>query len=391
MCPPRRRRRWPLPPRPKRLLPVPGPMRSGCQQAKAEQTSQARQRRPRPRPRCRGSTATEDAAVEDVAYRSRRGHRRCRGRGDLDGGDDAAGAAAGRVATIAKCAAAILAVIGIAALASTSAWICVKHRRRAAARLSAEFSAAARQGVVTLMSLDFNRAEEDVQRIVDNSTGEFREDFPARPRSSPRWREVEGRHRGERQRDRGADDDRGHRRRAGRGDLDASPTPQGAKQEPRSWRLSVSVAATATRSRWRKWSSCRDREERRRRRRAEPDASRGRMTTSPTRADSADEPRTVRRRDGSPDRAGRRRWRGRAAALTLDGDHAARRPAARVGRASPRGCTSASTEPDQADRGRRGRARSTRPKTAPSRCCRTRRRRSTRTSPTPSPISPATS
>ena len=27
------------------------------------------------------------------------------------------------------------------------------------------------------MSLDFNKAKEDVQRIIDNSTGQFRDDF----------------------------------------------------------------------------------------------------------------------------------------------------------------------------------------------------------------------
>jgi Mce-associated membrane protein len=30
---------------------------------------------------------------------------------------------------------------------------------------------------VTLMSLDFNKAQEDVNRIIDNSTGAFRDDF----------------------------------------------------------------------------------------------------------------------------------------------------------------------------------------------------------------------
>ena len=41
----------------------------------------------------------------------------------------------------------------------------------------AEYAAAGRQSVVTLMSLDFNKAKEDVQRIIDNSTGQFRDDF----------------------------------------------------------------------------------------------------------------------------------------------------------------------------------------------------------------------
>jgi Mce-associated membrane protein len=53
-----------------------------------------------------------------------------------------------------------------------------KHRHQAAEQQrSAEYTAAARQSVVTLMSLDFNKAKEDVQRIIDNSTGQFKDDF----------------------------------------------------------------------------------------------------------------------------------------------------------------------------------------------------------------------
>ncbi len=52
------------------------------------------------------------------------------------------------------------------------------HRDQAAEQQrSAEYAAAARQSAVTLMSLDFNKAKEDVQRIIDNSTGQFRDDF----------------------------------------------------------------------------------------------------------------------------------------------------------------------------------------------------------------------
>lgn len=55
-----------------------------------------------------------------------------------------------------------------------------QHRNALAdQRRAAEFSAAARQGVVTLMSLDFNHAKDDVQRIIDSSTGQFKEDFEA--------------------------------------------------------------------------------------------------------------------------------------------------------------------------------------------------------------------
>jgi Mce-associated membrane protein len=43
---------------------------------------------------------------------------------------------------------------------------------------TAEFAAAARQDVMTLMSLDFNKTKEDMQRISDNSTGSFKQHFP---------------------------------------------------------------------------------------------------------------------------------------------------------------------------------------------------------------------
>ena len=41
----------------------------------------------------------------------------------------------------------------------------------------AEFSAAARQGVINLMSLDFNNGDADIKRLIDSTTGQFREDF----------------------------------------------------------------------------------------------------------------------------------------------------------------------------------------------------------------------
>lgn len=48
----------------------------------------------------------------------------------------------------------------------------VRERTRAA-----EFAAAARQGVVTLTSLDFEHAKEGVKNILDVSTGTFKDDF----------------------------------------------------------------------------------------------------------------------------------------------------------------------------------------------------------------------
>ena len=45
---------------------------------------------------------------------------------------------------------------------------------------SAAYVAAARQGVINLTSLDFNNAKEDVQRVLDSATGEFKDDFQRR-------------------------------------------------------------------------------------------------------------------------------------------------------------------------------------------------------------------
>lgn len=55
----------------------------------------------------------------------------------------------------------------------------VNHQRTVQAELDerAEFVAAARQVVVTLMSIDFNNPQEDVRRIVDNSSDPFRKEF----------------------------------------------------------------------------------------------------------------------------------------------------------------------------------------------------------------------
>jgi len=71
-----------------------------------------------------------------------------------------------------------LTVLVIAALLAACGYMYWGHRQvQAEQQRRAEFEAAARQGVVTLMSLDYNKAKEDVQRIIDNSTGQFKTDF----------------------------------------------------------------------------------------------------------------------------------------------------------------------------------------------------------------------
>lgn len=71
-----------------------------------------------------------------------------------------------------------VALLCTGALLAASGYMVWQHREAVALQQrSAEFAAAGRQSVVTLMSLDFNNAQADVQRIIDNSTGQFKDDF----------------------------------------------------------------------------------------------------------------------------------------------------------------------------------------------------------------------
>ena len=75
----------------------------------------------------------------------------------------------------------VAAVVAICALLGVSGWMVWQHhnvvqeRQRAAA-----YTATARQGVINLTSLDFNKAKEGVQRVLDSATGEFRDDIQRR-------------------------------------------------------------------------------------------------------------------------------------------------------------------------------------------------------------------
>jgi Mce-associated membrane protein len=83
-----------------------------------------------------------------------------------------------RTGRILKVLAAGLALGCTCALITLSVLMVISHRHQAAEQQRrAEYAAAGRQSVVTLMSLDFNNAKADVQRIIDNSTGQFRDDF----------------------------------------------------------------------------------------------------------------------------------------------------------------------------------------------------------------------
>lgn len=74
--------------------------------------------------------------------------------------------------------AAVAIICGLLGLSGFMAWHhrgSVEQQQRATA-----FIAAAKQGVVNITSFDFAKAKADVQRVLDCSTGEFRDDFQKR-------------------------------------------------------------------------------------------------------------------------------------------------------------------------------------------------------------------
>ena len=68
-----------------------------------------------------------------------------------------------------------LATVGL--LGATGFMLREHHAESEHRRLSAEYAAAARQGVINLMSVDYTSARETVQRVLDGSTGSFKAGF----------------------------------------------------------------------------------------------------------------------------------------------------------------------------------------------------------------------
>lgn len=74
--------------------------------------------------------------------------------------------------------AAAIALLCTAALLTVGGYLTWDHQQTVhTERNRAEFAAAARQVAVGLMSIDHTNADADVRRIIDNSTGEFRDEF----------------------------------------------------------------------------------------------------------------------------------------------------------------------------------------------------------------------
>ena len=242
---------------------------------------------------------------------------------------------------------------------------------------SAEYAAAGRQSVVTLMSLDYNKAQEDVQRIIDNSIGQFKDDFQNQSADFVKVAQeskvitevtvnsvaVES-----------MSDDSAVVLVAASSRVTNSA---GANQEPRSWRL---VRGSAARRRA-------DQNVESRVRAVTTDDNETNVDVAETAVDEAAiaelaEPETPDPLPGADfqdsTRSGRRRLRHRR-------HRPAGRGAGRLGGRGRHGCTSASTARISRSTRRCPRPRSTPRPTEPSRCCRTPRTASTRTSRQPSP------
>lgn len=77
-----------------------------------------------------------------------------------------------------KALAATLALLVIAGLLGATGWMLWEHRKADEERhRTAEYAAAARQGVVNLMSMDYSHAQESVQRVIDDSIGKMKNNF----------------------------------------------------------------------------------------------------------------------------------------------------------------------------------------------------------------------
>lgn len=80
--------------------------------------------------------------------------------------------------TLMSTAAVAVTTLVTAGLLAATGYMLWEHHKTAQQRHSAaEFVAAARQDVVNLMSMDYNKSQESVQRVLDGSTGKFKANF----------------------------------------------------------------------------------------------------------------------------------------------------------------------------------------------------------------------
>ncbi len=135
-----------------------------------------------------------------------------------------------------------VAVIASCLLLAVSGLMVWQDRQAASERhRAAEFTAAARQSVLAVLSLDFNKADQDVQRIVDSSTGQFRDEFQKAAEefiNATREQKVVSKGDVEAAAVQSMTDDSAEVLVAATSSV---TNAGGAKDEPRSWRIYVSV------------------------------------------------------------------------------------------------------------------------------------------------------
>ena len=119
-----------------------------------------------------GEEATEAADVESDAVEAT----------DADAEDGAADdTAPAEVAASHVRLAVILGVVGVVALAGLCGWLGFRaYQSHQAADERNMFLQVGRQAALNLTTIDFEHADEDVQRVLDSSTGTFYDDFNAR-------------------------------------------------------------------------------------------------------------------------------------------------------------------------------------------------------------------
>ena len=79
-----------------------------------------------------------------------------------------------------KTIAASVGIVLVSASLAASGYMVWQHRITVhKQRLAAEFTAAARQGVTALLSIDANHVKDDFQRMIDDSTGDFKSQLSA--------------------------------------------------------------------------------------------------------------------------------------------------------------------------------------------------------------------
>jgi Mce-associated membrane protein len=75
----------------------------------------------------------------------------------------------------------VAAIVLIGVFAGVTGYIAWQdHGASQRTQRAANFVAGAKQGVINMTTLDFNRAKADVQRVIDSATGQFRDDFQQR-------------------------------------------------------------------------------------------------------------------------------------------------------------------------------------------------------------------